>query len=364
MPKRIVNPKLSPEEEEALLKSLRKERELKARVEAQAEAQTVARKLVGVAIEKVPEDATPLVTKDVKHFGTGKDAVNGAVIAITLNAVLLSASSKEEPKEGEKGYKKGGGKGGGGGGGKKNAPPKIGAKLERLPPPTGEKAAEAIIQHKATLAKVTGVMDVKAGQEALLVAFEAWLCNEYNEPVLPEAPQLLKALCGEGLLDNGMLSEYWAKTKSQHVLDAEELLGAQAQCKEADAEHVAATEQLKEGQKEDADAAQQAKWAAAEVQNARTGNQPTGDEIAREKAANVSDTKARADRLKKQKDIELYHKRQVSALNAQVAANKNLSDTSAQMRICGLMHQYGQPFFESLPAAPVAAPVAAPEAKA
>jgi len=70
--------------------------------------------------------------------------------------------------------------------------------------------------------------------------------------------------------------------------------------------------------------------------------------VAREKAANVAETRARANRLQKQKDIELFHKRQVSALNAQVAANKGVADKTSQMRMCELMHKHGHPFFETL----------------
>jgi hypothetical protein len=63
MPKFERAPKLSLEEEEALLKKLRSERELKAKGLVQAEAQAVARKLGGVAIEKVPEEAAPLLPR-------------------------------------------------------------------------------------------------------------------------------------------------------------------------------------------------------------------------------------------------------------------------------------------------------------
>jgi len=316
-----------------------------------------------VAIEKVPDDAAPLVKKDPKNFGTG-DA-QGAVIAITLNAVLLSASvpAEEEDTNGKGGNKKKGA--GKGGGGKKNAKPKIGAKVERLPPPTGDAAKEAIVKHKATLAKVIKVKDAKEGQQSLLLAFESWLCNEYNEPVLPAAPLLLKALCDEGLLDSAMLAEYWAKVLSTCESDAKEVLDAKEDCEEAKTELTAADEQLKVAQKEDVDAAQQAKWAATEVLNARTGNQPTADEVAREKAASLADTKARNDKLAKLKNVELFHKKQVAALNANEAAIRALADKILQARTCELMEKYGKTFFETLAAdSKVSAPDKAAEIKA
>jgi len=339
MPKFVHSQKKSKEEEEALLKELRLEREAKAKGLVQAEAQSVARKLGDVAIEKVPEEAATLVAKDKKNFGVGD--TSGAVIAITLNAVLLSASVPEE-KDG-KSEKKAGGKAGA----KKAAKPKIGAKVERLPPPTCEAAVEAIIQHKVTLARVVSkVKDVKEGHQSLLLALESFLCNEYNEPLLPAVPKFLTAFSDQELLDKEALAEYWAKIQSTYESDVVDLEEVKKQQAEAELEFTAASEELKKGQKEDADSAQQLKWAAAEVQNARTGNQPSKEEVAREKAAAVADTNARAERLKKQKNLELIHKRHVTALNTNEAELKNVTDKIAQTRTCSLMHKYGQAFFD------------------
>merc|ERR1712217_42229 len=157
---------------------------------------------------------------------------------------------------------------------------------------------------------------------------------------------LLTTFSDEDLLDKEALAEYWAKIKSTHESDAVDLGAAKKQHAAAELEFTAASEELKKAQKEDADAAQQLKWAAAEVQNARTGNQPSKEEVAREKAAAVADTKARAERLQKQKSLELVHKRHVAALNANEAESKNVADKITQGRTCELMHKYGQAFFE------------------
>jgi len=226
-----------------------------------------------------------------------------------------------------------------------------------LPPPTGDAAAEAITQHKPVLERVCKIKDKKTGelkekesqeaQQAVLAAFEAWLCNDYNESVLSEAPKLLQAL-SEGLLDREQLSEYWTKVVSTRASDAVELTAAEAQCRQAEADARAAAEQLKKGQKDDADAAQQLKWSAAEVQNARTGNQPNAEEVAREKAAGVADTKARAHRVQTQKKVELFQKENKSAASDKEEANKVLAEKGSAMRTCAMMHEYGQPFFEAL----------------
>jgi len=285
-----------------------------------------------------------LVAKDKKNFGVGCDC-KGAVVAITLNAVLLSASVSGETTAGDKegkGAKKAGGKGGA----KKTAKPKIGAKVEKLPPPTGEAASEAIIQHKATLARVCKANGVTEGQQSLLLALESFVCIEYNEPLLPAIPQLFTALSEAELLEKEILAEYWAKVKSKRDSDAADLQAAKKHQEETELELTVASEELKNGQKEDVASAQQAKWAAAEVQNARTGNQPSRDEVAREKAAAVADTKARADRLTMQKKVELCQKRQVSALNASDAAIKNVAEKISQAHTCETMHKYGQAFFD------------------
>jgi len=365
MPRFAITPKLSPEDEAALLKSLRLQREKKQLAALQAESLNLARlKLADVAIEKVPEEAAALVSKDKKSFGMGNE--REAVVAITLCAVLQSASKVEEASgkgDGKKGKKAP----------KAKAKPKIGAKVERLPPPTGDAAVEAIIMHKATLGQLCNVKHAKTGEameketqiarQALLTAFAAWLCNEYNEPVLAEAPKLLQTLSSEGLLEREMLNEYWTKVLSTRESDSAALLAAKALCKEALAQVGSSAELLKRSKKEDEDAVLQAKWAAAEVSNARCGNQPSDEEVAREKAAAAGDSKARSTRLLTQKKVELAHKEQVAALNANEAAIKDLAAMVIDTRTCELMHQYLWSFFESKPPPPSASqPPAEPEA--
>lgn len=338
-------PKLSPEEEAAQLTYLRIKREQKARVVLQTEAQAVARKLGGLAIDKVADEAVTLVKKDLKNFGT---ATNEGVIAITLNAVLNSASVPSAPTDDGKGKgKKGGyaGQSGRGGGGKKATAPKIGAKVELLPPPTGAAAVVAIAQNMKTLDKICKVKD---GQIALLRALEAYIVHEHNEPVLGDAAMLLKALTDEGLLEKEVQLEYWANVQSTRAEDGVEILALQTQRSEAEAEHKAASNQLKVAKDEEADATQRAKWAAQEVLNARCGNQPTNDEVVREKAANVSDQKCRALKLQRQKDVEMCHKRQVASLTAQEAADRSLVEKTNQMKPFELMNTHTRSFFDSL----------------
>ena len=69
---------------------------------------------------------------------------------------------------------------------------------------------------------------------------------------------------------------------------------------------------------------------------------------AREKAAGVADTKARAHRVQTQKKVELFQKENKSAASDKEEANKVLAEKGSAMRTCAMMHEYGQPFFEAL----------------
>merc|ERR1719272_78765 len=124
-----------------------------------------------------------------------------------------------------------GGKGKGrGGGSKKNAPPKIGAKVEKLPPPTCESATAAIAAGGATLAKVC---KFEQGQLALLQAFDSWIIIEQNEPLLPDVSKLLAALRSVGVLDEEVCTEYWTDVRTTLEVAKEELITLRSQSEEA-----------------------------------------------------------------------------------------------------------------------------------
>jgi len=336
--RRGEKPKLPADEEAALLNSLKIERELIAHAKLQIEAHAVACRLHdgGMEIAKVADEAAQLAAKDRKNFGFEQKS---AVAAITLNAVLLSASKVET----------GGGKGGKGKGGynaKAKAKPKIGGKIERLPPPTCEAAKAAISTSTVTLAKVSSFKD---GQLALLRAFESWLLLEHTNPVLATPSSILQAFHGDPcLVEKEVFIQYWNDLQSKRELQAAEQLTAQATSKDAGAESADARANLKAAEQEMKDADQRAKWAAAEVSNSRTGNQPTEPEVQRERAAAVSNTKALASKLQQTKVLELCQKKNVTATNASGEADKTLTTISNKLAPLELMDKHTRAFFESL----------------
>lgn len=354
--RRGENPKLPPEQEEALLLALRNQREQVAHAKLQAEAYVVACKLGDMDIAKVAQEAKPLATKDVKNFGS---AQSSAVAAITLNAVLLSASRavKEEAGGGKGGKGRGGYKKEAKPGGKKEVKPKIGAKIERLPPPTFDAARNAINENKETLAKVS---NFENGQLALLRAFESWLLIEHHEPVVGDAPLILQVFADSCLVDKESFIQYWAAVQHRRESEEAELLMAQANNKEVTADHTDSLEKLKTAEKDMADALTRVKWAAAEVQNARCGNQPDEQEAAREKAAATNNSKALAYKLQQTKILESCRKRQSTSARAKEEADRSLTDKTKNMVPLELMHKHTRSFFEpsaagDLPKQPVLA---------
>jgi len=342
--RRGEKPKLPADEEAALLNSLRIERELVAHAKLQVEAHAVACRLHdgGMEIAKIAEEAVQLAAKDKTNFGFEEKTQKSAVAAITLNAVLLTASCKVEA---------GGGKGGKGKGGynakaKAKGKPKIGGKIERLPPPTCESAKAAIGTSTVTLAKVSSFKD---GQLALLRAFESWLLLEHIEPVLADASSILQAFHGDPcLVEKDVFIQYWNDLQSKRELHGAEQLTAQATSKDAGAESADAQANLKAAEQEMKDADQRAKWAAAEVSNSRTGNQPTEPEVQRERAAAVSNTKALASKLQQTKVLELCTKKNVTATNASGEEDKALATISNKLAPLELMDKHTRKFFESL----------------
>lgn len=348
--RRGQNPKLAPEEEEALLVSLRKGREMVARAKLQSEAQAVARKLGDIEVAKVADEAVALAAKDKKNFGQEQQS---AVAAITLNAVFLKASAPKDAEEAGGGK---GGKGKGGaakakakaGGGKKAANPKIGAKIEVLPPPTCDAARAALSEHKATLAKVS---KFAGGQAALLRAFEAWLMIEHNEALLVDVPLMFEVLRDEGLVDPDVFKEYWSTTLSTYEQEGGELRSAQALSEEAGKDHAEALKQLNAAEKEMAEVLQRVKWADTEVRNARCGNQPTEPEMVREKASIAENNRCLALKLQQTKVVEMCHKREVTALNAKVASERDMAERTNQIRPVEMIQLHARSFFEPKDAA-------------
>ena len=139
--------KLAPEAEQALLEQLRAEREAKAHVKLQADAQALAMGLAALELNDIPAKAKELAS-DKKKFTDS----TAAAIAIMFNAVVRNGVP---PKEDETATPRGGKKGGGGGGKKgPNAVKASAAKVVDRPPCTAAEARKAIKAHKHTLKEI------------------------------------------------------------------------------------------------------------------------------------------------------------------------------------------------------------------
>jgi len=326
------NTKLLPEQEQALLESLRVKREYDARIRLQAEAQAVARKFGDMAIEKVPDEAESVAKKDKRNFGLQPDT---AVATITLNAVFLHASRKEQA-ETTKGKAKGGY-------GKKNAP-KVAAKIERLPPPSCAAVVAAFSEHKLTLQKASKFDD---GELALLRGLEAFLTLEANEDLLEQAPTLLQTLKDEGIVGKASLVQYWDGVQSTRESESKVLRSLKEDLTKAKKEHQESLEKLAAAQAEEKDAATRLRKATAEAAQA-WGNAQSEEEARWEKAVNTAKAKAQADIDQRTRVVEACHKRQVQCLSTKEAADQALREKAEQVLPLELMDMQAADWFSEL----------------
>jgi len=171
---------------------------------------------------------------------------------------------------------------------------------------------------------------------------------EQNESLVEDMQNLLTKLLEEKLVEQDIFSEYWANIQRTREVEGAELIVMQEQSKEAGLDHADAVAKLKVAESEMQDVNQKAKWAAEELQNARCGNQPSADEVLREKAAVAYNNKMLALKLQRTKVLEMCHKRQVTSLNTREAADRALAEKTNQMRPLELMNRNGQTFFEAM----------------
>ena len=111
MMRRGDDPKLSPEEEQALLEKLRRQRDAKAAAMLQAEVQSLSAKMVQMDLIDVLPEAKKLSTTEKVFASSPTDAQ----VSIVVNALLRSCAPPPKTESPTKGK--------GGGGGKKQARP-------------------------------------------------------------------------------------------------------------------------------------------------------------------------------------------------------------------------------------------------
>ena len=215
------NAKLAPEAEQAHLDALRAEREAKAHIKLQAEAQALAMTLGALELNAVPAKSKELGAD--KKFG---GATMPAAMAIMLNTVLRNGVPPKEEEATPRGGKKGGGN-------KKGSSVKP-TKIVDRPPPTAPEARKAIKAHKHTLKEVgTGA----AAEKALLKATESWLLSTHGSVALPAAAKVIEVLYDLDLASEEVLTAYWAEVQSSTAREKQQLEAAVKLVKELEASH-------------------------------------------------------------------------------------------------------------------------------
>mmetsp|Transcript_33697 Transcript_33697/g.60984 ORF Transcript_33697/g.60984 Transcript_33697/m.60984 type:complete len:347 (+) Transcript_33697:67-1107(+) len=330
------NAKLLPEQEEALLASLKTKRELDARIRLQAEAQATARKIGDIGIEKVPDAAEKAANKDRRNFGLDPAA---AVATITLNAVFLDASRKKEAENAKSKGKKDGGYGGG-----KKAAPKVTSKIERLPPPDCQAVVDALSTHKATLEKVSKFAE---GELSLLRALEAWLTLEVNDELLKDAPKILDAFLSEGLVEKETFVQYWASVQSTREAEGAVLSTLKEQHRQAKKDHLESVDKEKAAQDEEREAAIRLRQATRDASQA-WGNAQSEQEAIWEKGLNTAKAKATAESEQRSRTLEACHKRQVMCLSNRDAAEKAMREKAEEILPLELMDMNASDWFAAL----------------
>eukprot|EP00930_Biecheleria_cincta_P056455 TRINITY_DN42572_c0_g1_i1.p1 TRINITY_DN42572_c0_g1~~TRINITY_DN42572_c0_g1_i1.p1 ORF type:complete len:348 (+),score=103.66 TRINITY_DN42572_c0_g1_i1:73-1116(+) len=328
------NVKLLPEQEEALLESLKAKRDYEARVRLQSESQAVARKLGDIAIEKVPDAAEKAANKDRRNFGLNP---NIAVATITLNAIFLDAARKKEEESVKGKGKKDGGYG-------KKTASKVTAKVERLPPPSCDAVVAALKKHKATLQKAS---NFDGGELAVLRSFEAWVTLEVNEDLLESAPEILETFLQDDLVQKDTFLQYWASVQSTREEEGKALRALQEEHKQAKKEHVESLQKLKEAEEAEKDAAMRFKRAAAEASKAWR-NAQTDEEAAWEKAVTDTKNKTQAEHEQRGRTLEACRKRQAQLLNTREAADRAMREKADQILPLELMDMNALDWFQNL----------------
>lgn len=304
------NAKLAPEAEQAALDQLRAQREIKAQVKLQSDAQGLAMALGAMELGDVPAKAKELAAD--KKFGGEKVA---AAMAITFNAVVRNGVPKVE--EDEKAKKKGGG-------GKKGGGVKV-AKLVDRAPISATEARKAIKAHQGEL---RAVGDGAAAELALLRCVEAWLLSTHGAVALPGASKVFEVIYDLELASEESLSSYWAGVQEGAARQSAELAAEKASTAALEATEQAASAAVKKAEVEQADAAYYLKQSEQYAQNVRCGNNPNKDEEAIEKGAIAQLKKSIELHTQSQKVLAARHKNAVAEKAELDTAQRSLADLS------------------------------------
>lgn len=302
MLRRGEDPKLAPEQEQALLDKLRRQREEKSHAGLQTEAQTLSASMAHMDLNDLLDVAKETCAKSVPMAFAPLDGN----VALVLNVIMRSCCPPDLTKTSKKG--KGGGKK------QQNSIKAAAAKVVEGAPPEAALVRKAIKANKALLSKAT--KGAPAGQTAILNALMAWLTSPQGANACDKAAKVCEVLYDCDLVEEEVFTKFWETLQSQLEREAAELAEAAAALETLTVDKAAAQEEMKRADKEQADAAQHEKWAEQSAQAARCGGNPSKEDEIAEKAA--------LNHVKKCKD----YRTQTSKVAA--ARSKALTEVSAE----------------------------------
>jgi len=340
MMRRGDDPKLAPEQEQALLEKLRLQREQKSYGLLQLEAQSLSARMATM-------DLTTL-SSVAKETSAANSAMACAPldgrVALVLNVLLRTCSppaAKDSPAKGK----------GAGGGGKKqqNSIKAAAAKVLEGEPPESAQVRKVVKANKALLAEATN--NTAAGQLALLKAFQAWLVSPQGVNAVVNAAKILMVLYETDLAEDEVFTKFWADLQAQLAREETEYAEAKSAFSTLTAEKAAAEEAAAEATRGEKDAIWSEKQAEAHAQATRCGGNPSKEEESAEKAAIANLKKCKEYRTQTGK-VFAARAKDLTTVNAEFETSQRLVE---QLRLKGegggaLFTKHAAPFFEWLAA--------------
>ena len=329
--------KLAPEAEQAHLDELRRQRDAKARMKLQLEAQSLAMDLGELSLSDLPAKAKELAAD--KKFG---GALLPAATAIMWNTVVRNGVPPREEEADAKTPR--GGKKGGGGGGKHKGSNKPVKAVDR-PPATAAETRKAVKAHKHIV-----VAKPIAAQRCLIEAVEAWLLSTHGSAALPGAAKVVEVLYDVDAVSEAVLTEFWADLQAATVRDTAALEAAKVAFAQQQTAETAAAAEVKNAEAAQREAEKYKKNSETYAQNARCGGNPTKEDEIYEKAAIAQLKKALELHTQSQKVFAARQKTLVAESGALTEAGHALTACQAEVDRRAPFAKHAAPFFDWLAA--------------
>jgi len=331
------NAKLAPQQEQALLEKLRKEREDKAHATLQAEVQGISAKMVHMDMSDLNAEAKKISTSEKALSFAAKDAQ----IALVLNVLLRTCNppAKDSPAKGK------------GGGGKKQSTgvKAAAAKVIEGVPPEGPQVRKVLKAHMSMLAEVT--QSTAAGQLALLKALQSWLVSPQGANALVHAGKIVEVLYDADQAEEEVAMGYWKAIQEQLKREEAELAEASAAFTVLSADKAAAEEAVRQADGEKADSAWNVKQAEMTAQACRCGGNPSKEDEAAEKVA-LSALKKCVEYHTQTTKVAAARAKNLVEANAEFETGQRLLEQRRSRETTGvaLFAKHAAPFFDWLAA--------------